>query len=146
MSYGNGRSHVGGEDHIMQIVRSFGLCGPLSPRSHDRYSQLPQVLDAIRRQDGLVVCVKMIQEPRKARQIKITEYFSTRRMTGDSRNHVVPFYDNFGDSYTPNIQFMVMPVLRRFDDPEFVMVCEVVDFITQALEVCAPIYVMAAAD
>lgn len=30
---------------------------------------------------------------------------------------------------------MVMPVLRRFDDPEFVAPCEVVDFISQALEV-----------
>ncbi|KAF9534658.1 hypothetical protein CPB83DRAFT_802734 [Crepidotus variabilis] len=111
---GNGRHHHSGEDHIMQIV--------------------PQVLDAIRRQDGLVVCVKMISEVRKVHHIKITEFFSTRRMTSDTRNHVVPFYDCFADTYSPNIQFMVMPVLRRFDDPEFVVVSEVVDFISQALE------------
>lgn len=57
-------------------------------------------------------------------------------MLSDSRNHVVPFYDAFKDSRTPHIEFMVMPVLRRFDDPEFTMVFEVVDFVTQCLEVC----------
>ncbi|KDR84181.1 hypothetical protein GALMADRAFT_56099 [Galerina marginata CBS 339.88] len=112
--FGNGRHHHSGEDHIMQI--------------------LPQVLDGIRRQDGLVVCIKMIQDPRKIKQIKITEYFSSRKMTADSRNHVVPFYDTFGDQYSAHIQFMVMPVLRRFDDPDFLMVCEVVDFVSQVLE------------
>lgn len=95
---------------------------------------LPQVLDAIRRHDGLVVCIKMIQDYRKQRQVQITQYFSTRRMTEDSRNHVVPLYDVFIDSITPHIQYMVMPVLRRFDDPEFVTVGEVVEFISQVLE------------
>ncbi|KAJ3511341.1 hypothetical protein NLJ89_g4151 [Agrocybe chaxingu] len=95
---------------------------------------LPQVLDGIRRQDGLVVCIKMIQDPKKMRQIKIVEYFSTRRMSSDTRNHVVPFYDTFGDSFSPHIQYMVMPVLRKFDDPEFLSVCEVVDFVSQVLE------------
>jgi len=56
-------------------------------------------------------------------------------MTSDTRNHVVPRFDSFLDSYDPNLQFIVMPVLRRFDDPEFVAPCEVVDFISQALEV-----------
>jgi len=56
-------------------------------------------------------------------------------MTEDSRNHVVPLYDVFVDAVKPHIQYMVMPVLRRFDDPEFVTVGEVVEFISQALEV-----------
>ena len=77
----------------------------------------------------------MIQDYRKLRQIQITEYFSTRRMTEDSRNHVVPLYDVFVDALTPHIQYMVMPVLRRFDDPEFITVGEVVEFISQVLEV-----------
>uniref|UniRef100_A0A8H7Y0M7 Protein kinase domain-containing protein n=1 Tax=Psilocybe cubensis TaxID=181762 RepID=A0A8H7Y0M7_PSICU len=111
---GNGRHHHSGEDHIMQI--------------------LPQVLDGIRRQDGLVVCIKMIQDRRKLRQVAIVEYFSTRRLLEDSRNHIVPFYDSFGDSFSPHIQFMVTPVLRRFDDPPFLMACEVVDFVSQVLE------------
>ncbi|PPQ68619.1 hypothetical protein CVT25_005529 [Psilocybe cyanescens] len=111
---GNGRHHHSGEDHIMQI--------------------LPQVLDGIRRQDGLVVCIKMIQDRRKLRQIAIVEYFSTRRLSEDSRNHIVPFYDSFGDTFSPHIQYIVTPVLRRFDDPPFLMACEVVDFVSQVLE------------
>ena len=82
------------------------------------------------------MCVKMIQDPQKLKQVKIVEYFASRRMLNDSRNHVVPFYDTFKDIITPHIEYMVMPVLRRFDDPEFLMVFEVVDFVTQSLEVC----------
>jgi len=131
--------HTTGEDHIMQIV-----CFILVSFSHigEFISQLPRVLDAIRRQDGLVVCIKMVKEPSKTRQITISEFFSSRRMTNDTRNHVVPLYDKFVDVYTTDIQFMVMPVLRRFDNPEFVASCEVIDFVSQALEVCVLIYSM----
>ena len=58
-------------------------------------------------------------------------------MTGDTRNHVIPLFDTFADPCIPYIQFMVAPVLRRFDDPEFIAPCEIVDFISQALEVRA---------
>lgn len=77
----------------------------------------------------------MIQDPKKLKQIKIIEYFTSRRMIEDSRNHVVPFYATFSDRKSPDIQFMVMPVLRRFDDPEFMFGCEVIDFVSQVLEV-----------
>lgn len=91
--------------------------------------------------DGLVVCLKMIQDPKKLKQIKITEYFASRRMIEDSRNHVVPFYATFSDYESPDIHFMVMPVLRRFDDPEFMFGCEVIDFVSQVLEVrCTVMY------
>ena len=56
-------------------------------------------------------------------------------MTEDSRNHVVPFYATFPDHESPDVQFMVMPVLRRFDDPEFMFGCEVTEFVSQVLEV-----------
>ena len=54
-------------------------------------------------------------------------------MIEDPRNHVVPFYASFSEF--PQVQFMVMPVLRRFDDPEFMFACEVIDFVSQVLEV-----------
>jgi len=56
-------------------------------------------------------------------------------MTEDTRNHVVPCYDAFIDGFVPHIQFIVMPVMRRFDDPPFWMASEVMDFVTQVLEV-----------
>ena len=80
------------------------------------------------------MCLKMIQDPKKLNQIKIIEYFTSRRIE-DSRNHVVPFYATISDRKFPDIQFMVMPVLRRFDDPEFMFGCEVIDFVSQVLEV-----------
>lgn len=83
----------------------------------------------------------MITEAPKTRQITISEFFSSRRMTSDTRNHVVPLYDSFVGVYAPRIQFMVMPVLRRFDNPEFVAPCEVIEFVSQALEVCVPFIV-----
>lgn len=56
-------------------------------------------------------------------------------MIEDSRNHVVPFYATISDYDSPDIQFMVTPVLRRFDDPEFMFGSEVIDFVSQVLEV-----------
>ncbi|KAF5320995.1 hypothetical protein D9619_000741 [Psilocybe cf. subviscida] len=105
---GSGRHFQHGEDHIMQIV-----------------------LDATRAKDGMVVCIKMIQDPRKVQQIRILQWFSTRTET---RNHVVTYLDTFPDNYMHNSHYLVTPVLRRFDDPEFGAVSEIVDFITQILE------------
>jgi hypothetical protein len=79
------------------------------------------------------VCIKMIQDPRKVQQIRILQWFSTRTET---RNHVVTYLDTFSDNYMPNTHYLVTPVLRRFDDPEFGSISEIVDFVTQILEVC----------
>jgi len=64
----------------------------------------------------------------------IIEYLTSRRMSEDSRNHVVPVYDAFSDKQDPRVQFLVMPVLRKFDDPAFLFVGEVMDFVTQVVE------------
>ncbi|PPR04658.1 hypothetical protein CVT24_011876 [Panaeolus cyanescens] len=102
------------EDHILQI--------------------LPRILDARRLKDGRVVCIKMIQDARKIKEIQVVQYFSSKKLANEPRNHVVPYYDSFQDALSPDIHFLVMPSLRRFDDPDFTIVSEVVDFVTQALE------------
>ena len=43
--------------------------------------------------------------------------------------------DAFPDPLFPNRSLMVMPYLRPFDDPEFVLVGDAIDFVTQMLEV-----------
>lgn len=93
------------------------------------------MLDAIRKVDGLVVCLKMVQGRRKLERIRILQYLTSRRME-DAKNHVVPLFDTFSDCTNHDMRFLVMPVLRQFDDPEFMFGCEVVDFVTQVLEVC----------
>ena len=50
-------------------------------------------------------------------------------------NHCVPIYDYFIDDEEPFVGFLVMPLLRRFNDPPFYYVDEVMDFIKQTLEV-----------
>ncbi|KAF8165858.1 hypothetical protein B0H34DRAFT_648961 [Crassisporium funariophilum] len=111
---GNGRHHHSGEDHIMQIM--------------------PQVLDAVRLSDGLVVCIKIMHEKQKFKQVKVLEYFSSPRMSTNSRNHAVPFIHSFGDRHDSGVHFLIMPPLRRFDDPDFVWASEVADFVSQTIE------------
>lgn len=53
----------------------------------------------------------------------------------DRHNHTVPVLDHFWDELDPDVEYMVMPLLRRFYSPPFFLVSEVVDFVTQTLEV-----------
>jgi hypothetical protein len=90
------------------------------------------VLDAIR-EDGVTVCLKLIQK--KPSEADIAQYLSSDRLLRDPKNHSVPIFDRFQDPFLPDISFITMPVLRPFDDPEFGAIGEVVDFVTQILEV-----------
>lgn len=51
----------------------------------------------------------------------------------DPRNHCVPIYDHFPDDFDEKYAYIVMPLLRRFNDPPFSFVSEVLDFMTQTL-------------
>lgn len=53
----------------------------------------------------------------------------------DPTNHCIPILDFFIDDVDSDIGFLVMPLLRRFNDPPFFYVDEVVDFMKQTLEV-----------
>ncbi|RDB17255.1 hypothetical protein Hypma_001975 [Hypsizygus marmoreus] len=94
----------------------------------------PTLLDAKRTKDGWVVCIKMITK--KSDEIEIARYLSptTSKPLEDPKNHSVPVLDFFRDPISPDVNYLVMPLLRPFDDPEFVFVGEVVDFVTQILE------------
>lgn len=92
------------------------------------------ILDAKQYKDGAVVCIKLIEK--KTNEVDIGRYLSSEQMLRDSRNHCVPILDSFQDPFLPEIDYIVMPVLRPYDDPEFLAVGEVVDFTTQILEVC----------
>lgn len=56
-------------------------------------------------------------------------------MRDDPRNHCVPILDSFIDEMEPDTEFIVMPMLRKFDSPCFGTVIEVFDFVRQLLEV-----------
>jgi len=83
--------------------------------------------------ENRVLCIKMIEK--KTNEFEIGRYLvpagSPRRLT----NHCVEILDAFLDPFNPGVSYIVMPLLRRFDNPEFGAIGEVIDFVTQVLEV-----------
>ncbi|KAG5653364.1 hypothetical protein H0H81_000865 [Sphagnurus paluster] len=67
-------------------------------------------------------------------ETRIAKYFSQPGILEDPRNHCVRILDSFRDPILPKVEFLVMPSLRRYADPEFGTVGEVVDFVTQLIE------------
>jgi hypothetical protein len=61
-----------------------------------------------------------------------------RLLSADSkntRNHTVQVLDIFLDDVDSDLEFLVTPSLRPFNDPPFVTVGEMLDFVRQTLEV-----------
>ena len=61
--------------------------------------------------------------------------FSHDNLRNDPRNHCVPVLDAFPDEGDNAVTYLVMPLLRPFDDPPFDFVHDIVDFTDQILEV-----------
>ena len=92
-------------------------------------------MDATRIEDGKLVSIKRVR--RRSQEPSIALFLSpTEKKNGDPRNHCVPILDCFTDESLPNLTFLVMPLVRRFDNPPFFAVDEVLDFMRQTLEVC----------
>lgn len=83
-----------------------------------------------RRSDGSLVAIKSVSN--RGHEVKIAQYLSSLPHPG---NHCVAILDVFPDPLAPNRSLMVMPYLRPFFDPEFSLVGELIDFVTQMLEV-----------
>lgn len=96
---------------------------------------MPEVIDAERQSDKKTVAIKRIRRNKKPPEADIALYLTTPEMLQDPTNHCVPIWDRFSDDAEPQYEFIVMPLLRRFDDPPFVVVSEVVEFMKQTLEV-----------
>ena len=90
-------------------------------------------MDATRVSDGKLVFNKKIA--RGGRERKIIDYLTVKDRADDEKNHCVPVLDHFIDDQEQHTEFLVMPILRRFNNPPFSFVDEVVDFVRQTLEV-----------
>ncbi|RPD57480.1 hypothetical protein L227DRAFT_530051 [Lentinus tigrinus ALCF2SS1-6] len=95
---------------------------------------VPQIMDAVRTSDGSIVVLKEIRKSVHPFEIEIGRYFSTPPVSSDARNHCCPILDVLQDPGDPDIEFVVMPLLRLFNDPPFVTVGEVMEFLRQAFE------------
>ncbi|EIW54112.1 uncharacterized protein TRAVEDRAFT_132053 [Trametes versicolor FP-101664 SS1] len=86
------------------------------------------IIDA-RASDGNLVAIKRLQNT--GQEIEIAQFFTSIK---HPHNHCVPIVDVFPDTLDPTYTFMVMPFLRPFDNPEFELVGEVIEFVRQMLE------------
>ncbi|KAI0077840.1 hypothetical protein K474DRAFT_1595284 [Panus rudis PR-1116 ss-1] len=90
------------------------------------------VIDATSRKDGSRISIKKVNA--SSQEAEIGLYLSRAEIQQDPRNHCVPILDVLPDPLDMAQKLIVMPYLRPFDDPEFVVIGEVVDFVRQTLE------------
>ena len=95
-----------------------------------------QVMDAVRMTDGEMVALKWVSRTVHPYEQEISTMFSTQPLRSDPKNHCVPVSEVL-DIPDTNDFLIVMPLLRRFNDPRFKTVGEVVEFFRQLFEVCS---------
>ena len=69
-----------------------------------------------------------------SKELSVAVFFSQKPQKGAPDNHCVPILDTFEDP-DEDVTYMVMPFLRYADDPPFKAVDDVIDMVTQLLEV-----------
>lgn len=94
------------------------------------------ITDATRVSDGRLVSIKRVKT--SGTELEIVNVLSSLELSSDPRNHCVPIFDQFRDDQDSQWSYIIMPFLRYVDDPPFETVSDIVDFVTQMLEVCRP--------
>ena len=69
------------------------------------------------------------------RELEIMDFLSTEGRDKDPRNHCVRSIEILKHPTESAMRILVLPLLRKFDDPPFETIGEVVDFVGQVLEV-----------
>ncbi|KAH8111756.1 kinase-like domain-containing protein [Phellopilus nigrolimitatus] len=99
----------------------------------DAYKLLREtVIDAKRVQDNKIVAIKSFSADSQEAQIGLM--LSSSERLQDPTNHCVPIFDTFVNEEDNQTMFLVMPLLRHFNEPEFEHVDEAIDFMRQVLE------------
>ncbi|KAI5118855.1 hypothetical protein M0805_008131 [Coniferiporia weirii] len=99
----------------------------------DSYNhKIRRVMDARRISDGALVAIKEVSP--HSTEAEIALMLSTPESLSDPTNHNAPILDHFRDASDGNQEYIVMPLLRRFDSPGFYSINEVLDFMRQTLE------------
>ncbi|KAH9886277.1 kinase-like domain-containing protein [Cubamyces lactineus] len=87
------------------------------------------VIDATRNSDGMRVAIKIVV--RESEELHIAEYLASVR---GEEHHCVTALDVLPDPINARHSLLVMPYLRPFNNPEFQLVGDVVDFVGQMLD------------
>ncbi|KAI0724169.1 kinase-like domain-containing protein [Fomitopsis betulina] len=111
--------------------RATGAC-PQDYKDSISWGVLPHVIDATRISDGKLVITKCV--PTDGLELQIAMFVGTPPLSDDPTNHCVPVLDSFEDATNPSASYIVMPLLRYFDDPSFESIEDVLEFGEQLLE------------
>jgi hypothetical protein len=95
-------------------------------------------MDAVRTSDNTFVIFKLIHKASHPHEVEIGQYLSADMLRADAHNHSVPTLDVLAVPDDDTCVLLVMPFLRKFDDPPFVTLSEAVACVQQAFEVCIP--------
>ncbi|KAL5536309.1 hypothetical protein ACEPAF_130 [Sanghuangporus sanghuang] len=96
------------------------------------FNPVPKLIDATRISDGRKVIIKAVR--RGSTETSIGTFLSSPDLAKDPRNHCIPILDVIREESVPNLEFLVMPLLRPFNKPPFFRVDEMLDFMKQTLE------------
>ena len=105
-------------------------------------SKTGSILDATRISDGEMVILKRVTISVHPFEREIAEYFSSKELKMNPRNHCVPIYAVLEPPGDPDDILLVMPLLRLFYNPPLYTVGELVDFLTQIFEVSIGILIL----
>ena len=92
-------------------------------------------MDAVRSSDNDIVALKKVNNIDHECEVEISRHFSFEELRKDPRNHCVPVFDVLDVPDQPDVQIIVMPLLRRCNDPRWRTVGEAVAFFDQIFEV-----------
>lgn len=92
-------------------------------------------MDAIRLSDGAHILLKWIRPSEHPYEVEIGTFFSSKPLSENRQNHCIPICDVLKVPGDDDKVILVMPMLRRFNQPQFRTYGEAVDFFTQFFEV-----------
>ncbi|TFK92743.1 hypothetical protein K466DRAFT_539332 [Polyporus arcularius HHB13444] len=93
-----------------------------------------QVIDAVRTKDGEIVAIKQVDKSDHPHEVEIGRYLTEPPLSDDSHNHCIPYLEVLQDPHVDDIQLVVMPLLREYNDPSFATVGEAVESFHQVFE------------
>ena len=99
------------------------------------YFQRSTLLDATRISDNSLVMLKHIKRDVHPYEVEIGSYFCSEPLASHPRNHCIPIYEVLDIPDKTNEVLIVMPLLRKYDDPRMKSIGEAVEFFRQVFEV-----------
>ncbi|KAJ7092967.1 hypothetical protein B0H15DRAFT_972724 [Mycena belliarum] len=96
--------------------------------------EMANLMDARRIRDNMDVCLKRIDVEIFPHEQDIGTYLSSEPLASDPRNHCVPILETLQVPNRSELRILVMPLLRRYEQPRFDTFGETIDFFDQIFE------------